>query len=269
MSPATCDSVTRESFSPVLAVKLTQPIDHQTTEVRSIGQDGTFTHQWLPRPPSGRGRHFHPRAQWRPVQLLGLPWQTGPLVARLARQGPAPSRRLWSLGYENAAFKSRRLTFLGRHGLWGFAMPLTARAKNVLVHLKLEGIGTRPLVFVTHSMGGLLVKQLLRTANESPEAEFGAILKQTRGVCFIATPHIGVDLASGAPTSARSSGPMCPWTSCVPEPLLLDLKEWYSNYVTGRGPRSGRCLPRNEGIPWAWAAGGRARRRRSGCSAGK
>jgi hypothetical protein len=28
-------------------------------------------------------------------------------------------------------------------------MPLTDRAENVLLRLKLEGIGTRPLVFIT------------------------------------------------------------------------------------------------------------------------
>ena len=72
-----------------------------------------------------------------------------------------PSIGVWSLNYENAAFKSRRLTFLGRSGYRGFAMPLWDRAKSVLLQLEVAGIGDRPLVFVTHSMGGLLIKQLL------------------------------------------------------------------------------------------------------------
>ena len=40
------------------------------------------------------------------------------------------------------------------------------------------------------AMGGLLVKQVLRTANDSSNPKWKAILDQTRGVCFIATPHI-------------------------------------------------------------------------------
>ena len=55
-------------------------------------------------------------------------------------------------------------------------MPLTDRAKNVLLALQLKGIGERPLFFVTHSMGGLLVKQLLHTANDSTNPRWRAIL---------------------------------------------------------------------------------------------
>ena len=76
-------------------------------------------------------------------------------------------------------------------------MPMSDRVSNVILHLETQGLGKRPLVFVTHSMGGLLVKQLLRTANEKSTKEpWKAVLKNTRGVCFIATPHIGSDLAN-------------------------------------------------------------------------
>lgn len=75
---------------------------------------------------------------------------------------------VWSLGYENAAFKPRMLSLLRFAFGRGFAMPLLDRARSVLLRFDVDGIGNKPLVFITHSMGGLLVKQLLRTANESP-----------------------------------------------------------------------------------------------------
>ncbi len=55
---------------------------------------------------------------------------------------------VWSLGYENAAFKSRKFTLINRSGFFGFAMPLTDRAKNVLLRLELKGIGERSIVFI-------------------------------------------------------------------------------------------------------------------------
>jgi pimeloyl-ACP methyl ester carboxylesterase len=143
-----------------------------------------------------------------------------------------PEVGVWSLGYENAAFKARKLSLLRRFSFRGFAMPLTDRAKNVLLLFELAGLGKRPLVFITHSMGGLLVKQLLHTASDSTNPQWRAILEQTRGVCFIATPHIGSDLAKWASYFRTLLGTNVSMDELRPhEPLLRDLKEWYSNFV--------------------------------------
>ena len=110
-------------------------------------------------------------------------------------------------------------------------MPLTDRAKNVLLRLETgrhgERIGERPLVFVTHSMGGLLVKQLLHTAHDSPNPRWRAIVEQTRGVCFIATPHIGSDLSRWASYFRTAWDTNVSMDELRPhEPLLRDLQEW-------------------------------------------
>jgi hypothetical protein len=77
----------------------------------------------------------------------------------------------------------------------GTAMPIQDRAKNVLECVlgqrELRGL---PLVFVCHSLGGLVVKQALRAADGrraygDPEAK--AFLDSVKGIVFIATPHTG------------------------------------------------------------------------------
>jgi len=143
---------------------------------------------------------------------------------------------VWSLSYENAAFASRRLTFLRRSGYGGFAMSLTDRAKNVFLGLELQGIGERPLAFITHSMSGLLIKQLLRTANDSSKQSWRSILNQTKGVCFIATPHIGADMARWANYFQALLGTNVSVKELQPHaPLLRELKEWYIGFVTRVG----------------------------------
>ncbi|WP_410662119.1 hypothetical protein [Amycolatopsis sp. lyj-84] len=78
-------------------------------------------------------------------------------------------------------------------GWLGRAMPIQGRAVNILAALQNAGVGERPLVFVTHSMGGLLAKQMLRHADSSPT--YASFATAARGVVFLATPHIGADMA--------------------------------------------------------------------------
>ena len=74
-------------------------------------------------------------------------------------------------------------------------MPIQDLAKNLLPQLSLAGIGEKPLVFITHSLGGLLVKQMLHDALTLGEKDWLAIAEHTQGVVFLATPHIGSEKA--------------------------------------------------------------------------
>jgi len=76
----------------------------------------------------------------------------------------------------------------------GTAMPLQDRATNVVERLLgRPELQRQPVVFICHSLGGLIVKQVLLDLNEQrtrrPEA--AALLARIRGVVFIATPHSG------------------------------------------------------------------------------
>lgn len=89
---------------------------------------------------------------------------------------------VWSVGYD--AFSSR----------WrGRAMPLQDRAINLLAQLQSSNIGDRPLIFIAHSMGGLLIKEMLLHA-AGRHNNFTKIAHATKGVVFLSTPHAGSGL---------------------------------------------------------------------------
>ena len=73
-------------------------------------------------------------------------------------------------------------------------MPLFDRANNILAELAAAGIGSRPICFAAHSMGGLVVKSMMRNA-VTLAPEFAELASNIRGVIFFATPHTGSDLA--------------------------------------------------------------------------
>ena len=56
-----------------------------------------------------------------------------------------------------------------------------------------EKIGEKPIFFVVHSLGGLIVKQLLRS--QFDEDQDHPLATQTKGIFFFATPHVGSDLS--------------------------------------------------------------------------
>ncbi|KAH8894406.1 hypothetical protein GQ53DRAFT_643154, partial [Thozetella sp. PMI_491] len=71
------------------------------------------------------------------------------------------------------------------------AMRFDDHARSLLewLHLKREDTPTRPLMFICHSLGGLVVKQALVEATLA--RSYTSIVEATRLVVFFATPHQG------------------------------------------------------------------------------
>ncbi|DBA05451.1 TPA: hypothetical protein N0F65_007613 [Lagenidium giganteum] len=118
--------------------------------------------------------------------------------------------RLITLGYEAGMMS------------WSSPWPslsLEERARLMLQGLYDANIGqnncadkpARPVIFITHSMGGLLVKKMLLQANQNLQSKSGANVSSTelvdsiRGVVFLAVPHFGSDLAKGMSSEAIRS----------------------------------------------------------------
>lgn len=91
-----------------------------------------------------------------------------------------PDIAVWSIDYHSAPSD-----WLGK------TMPLTDRSKNLLEQMRLNGLGKKPTIFVGHSLGGLVIKQMLRDALTQNQTEWQGFATKTKGVMFLATPHTG------------------------------------------------------------------------------
>jgi protein SERAC1 len=78
----------------------------------------------------------------------------------------------------------------------GTNVVLDERANNMLEQLASFSIGDRPIAIVTHSLGGILAKAMLRASSECSDAGWKRISENTRLVAFLATPHTGAALGS-------------------------------------------------------------------------
>ncbi|NEO76787.1 MAG: hypothetical protein F6J99_11295 [Moorea sp. SIO4G3] len=130
---------------------------------------------------------------------------------------------IWSFRYSAEATKWKSHS----------SMSLFAQASNLLDWLDIRELGQRPLIFITHSMGGLLVKKMLNSALTFQKQ---AILEQTKGIVFLATPHTGSHLAN----LIDNINLLTRTTINVKElkahsPQLLELNEWYREHVRSLG----------------------------------
>ncbi|MCJ1395121.1 hypothetical protein MMC18_008002 [Xylographa bjoerkii] len=65
-----------------------------------------------------------------------------------------------------------------------------------------KGVEKRPLIFVAHSLGGIVVKDAVNTAR-AERSHLSPIFPATFGICFLGTPHRGSSKAALAETLSR------------------------------------------------------------------
>ncbi|XP_048841596.1 protein SERAC1 isoform X1 [Brienomyrus brachyistius] len=70
---------------------------------------------------------------------------------------------------------------------------LAYRSHELLNKLKMAGVGDKPVIWVAHSMGGLLVKKMLLDASKDPD--MAPLIKNTKGIMFYSVPHRGTLIA--------------------------------------------------------------------------
>ncbi|MCP4219139.1 MAG: alpha/beta fold hydrolase [bacterium] len=139
-------------------------------------------------------------------------------------QEALPHVRVWALDYP---------AYMTKWGGKGGNMGLYYRALDVMELMRTNHIGDLPIIFICHSLGGLLIKKILRTSLEiGSDIDDGNIFCRTRGVCFLATPHTGSTLADFVKLIDRVTIGATRYSEMMEElkaesPHLLELREWY------------------------------------------
>jgi pimeloyl-ACP methyl ester carboxylesterase len=81
-----------------------------------------------------------------------------------------------------------------------------------------RGHRERPIIFIAHSLGGLVCEQALLYCREGDEF-LEKVFRSTRGIIFMGTPHAGADLANWGYTLIKFLGKVRNTNSDTVEPL--------------------------------------------------
>ena len=120
---------------------------------------------------------------------------------------------------------------------WGNSCPqesfktsLADRSKDILDKLRQCGVGLeRPVIFVGHSMGGLVAKKMLLHAQAEQDLDF---VHNTKGMMFFGTPHLGSSVAKLNTATKFFFFPSSEVNDLEEgSPQLLDLNQNFKNLV--------------------------------------
>lgn len=100
----------------------------------------------------------------------------------------------------------------------------------------IDGLISRPrqaeaLVLITHSLGGLVVKHMLRRCADSADSRFQNLARMVRAVVFLGTPHQGAQLATAFDLVLRPFKSQASQQLAYSSADLLDLSGFFSNFA--------------------------------------
>jgi len=117
-------------------------------------------------------------------------------------------------------------------GYRGQAMSMQDRAVNLLALMRGRGIGSRPVCFVGHSLGGLIIKQMLFQATTTTD-RYGHFATMTKGIAFLSTPHTGSALAQFVDNLRRLYRPTPLIRALLRnDPYLRFIDNWFRDWAT-------------------------------------
>jgi pimeloyl-ACP methyl ester carboxylesterase len=144
--------------------------------------------------------------------------------------------RILTFGYDASVTDWRGMVSQNRiaNHAWNLLTSLATYREN-------DGTNERPIIFVCHSLGGLVCEDTLVTSRQRSEPHLQNILHSTRGIIFMGTPHHGAGLATWAERLSRSIGLVKQTNSEIVEVLKRDsevlarIQDSFHTMVMARG----------------------------------
>ncbi|KAJ2981238.1 hypothetical protein NUW58_g6735 [Xylaria curta] len=145
------------------------------------------------------------------VEGASEPWPKTLLPSKL------PTARILTFGYDAYVADWKSVVSQNR---------IANHAYNLLTSLAHyrddDNTNEHPIIFVCHSLGGLICQDALNTARQRTERHLQAIFRSARGIIFLGTPHHGAGLAVWAERLSRYIGVVKQMNSKILEVLRAD-----------------------------------------------
>ncbi len=139
-----------------------------------------------------------------------------------------PKLNVWSLDY------SAKITKWSDSSKFN---ELSRESNEILEYLLGKLVDDKPIILITHSLGGIIAKELLRTSKESNNLRREKFFEKVKAVSFLATPHGGSKWAN----VLDNINTVLPFlrmgekidTLTYGNAYLEGLADWYRNNVVG------------------------------------
>lgn len=133
-----------------------------------------------------------------------------------------PTCRVFVAGYETSKFSS----------VTGGGTSIQDLAGSLADEISAIERPAGSLILITHSLGGLVAKQLLRRCSESANEQFRAVGRSVEAVVFLGTPHAGAQLATAMDVILRNYKSKQTQQLSYGDDALIDLNEFFRNYAS-------------------------------------
>lgn len=118
-----------------------------------------------------------------------------------------PNARVFTFDYD-----ARPASFVGSDFLERIQSHATTLVANLVGERDLSNVSDRPIIFICHGLGGLIVKSaLIHSASRTSKstAHLNAVYLSTFAILFFGTPHISIDVGKWLHNIPTSTGGGC------------------------------------------------------------
>ncbi|RDW57277.1 hypothetical protein BP5796_12727 [Coleophoma crateriformis] len=149
---------------------------------------------------------------------------------------PAKRKRVaWLRAFLPTVFPASRIMMFAHNADWLYRAPFNTSHKSARFLLECivkdreqENKTRRPIIFIAHSYGGIVVKDALVLAKLYPE--FSEISAATAGVVFLGTPHKGSNISAIGSLVARLASPILGSSDMLIKSLGYHSSELYNRH---------------------------------------